>query len=736
MKMNWYYRMILSYTPIFFVAISSMIFIFFLILNNASEDKYIETNQAILKRTVYNADANLMLIERNVTSELLTNGIIQDYFSERPKRIHDYYVLQEKLIELKSSLPFLNTIYLYHEADQSIISDSGSYHPDAFGDRAFLLSHYAKKGPEQWHAPRLFALGASDENRQQVVSLVKWYGDGHEVKGALVVNVYLDSLLAYLNSFSEDGSKPVRLAGNQDFAEMNDANVIVQSDYTGWRYVYEGMYDNQHHALSLISSLWMMILIAIILLSLVGFTIVTHMHYKPIQSIMEKVGHFSNRKSGELGIKSANNEFTFIETALDQLLKRSLDYENLYKEDNLLRQQRLFHDLLAGHQLMTDEAFRQRLAGLGLPTAYGRLGVIVAEIDDYAQFVNKYPPRDQNLLKFIIESAFHDLGQQNGTFVWHAWVEPHQIAFVMHLIPSGGQCAKSARAFAEEFQRWILQNLELTITIGVGADSDSIETIAESYRNARENVVLKPIFGKGTIIDNLKSAGKNPLDNYTYLQALKGAAQSFRMNDSDWRDRLVQLFAELKETRFTKRDMSLFVNSLIQQLNKAISGLSPGIREIWTGTYRQRFTELHQTAETLNELEQMIMNTMAEFERSVDEDRKARRHHSIALQAKRYIDANFADPDLSLARVSDYLNMQPSTLSQLFKEELGEKFIEYVLKIRLQHAKKLLVETDESIQSIAEQIGYQNVISFYRAFKKEQDIPPGEYRSMHRTTMI
>jgi len=57
MRMNWYYRMLLSYTPIFFVAISSMIFIFFLILNNATRDQYIETNKAILKRTVYNSDS-------------------------------------------------------------------------------------------------------------------------------------------------------------------------------------------------------------------------------------------------------------------------------------------------------------------------------------------------------------------------------------------------------------------------------------------------------------------------------------------------------------------------------------------------------------------------------------------------------------------------------------------------------------------------------------------------------
>ncbi|GIQ65379.1 hypothetical protein PACILC2_39470 [Paenibacillus cisolokensis] len=37
LRMNWYYRMMLSYTPIFFVAVSSLIIVFFTMLNNASE---------------------------------------------------------------------------------------------------------------------------------------------------------------------------------------------------------------------------------------------------------------------------------------------------------------------------------------------------------------------------------------------------------------------------------------------------------------------------------------------------------------------------------------------------------------------------------------------------------------------------------------------------------------------------------------------------------------------------
>jgi YesN/AraC family two-component response regulator len=169
-------------------------------------------------------------------------------------------------------------------------------------------------------------------------------------------------------------------------------------------------------------------------------------------------------------------------------------------------------------------------------------------------------------------------------------------------------------------------------------------------------------------------------------------------------------------------------------MDQVVLAMSPPIQSRWKSEYQERFANLAETVETLAEFQEQFMSLMNQFEACVEEDRQARRHHSLAMQAKHYIDAHFADPGLSLVQVSDYLNLQPSALSVIFKEEIGEKFVDYVLKVRMQQAKQLLLETEDSIQSVAINSGYQNVNSFYRAFKKFQDIPPGEYRNMHRAT--
>ncbi len=51
----------------------------------------------------------------------------------------------------------------------------------------------------------------------------------------------------------------------------------------------------------------------------------------------------------------------------------------------------------------------------------------------------------------------------------------------------------------------------------------------------------------------------------------------------------------------------------------------------------------------------------------------------------------------------------------------------------MEEAKRLLVESDESVQDIAEKIGYQYPMSFIRVFKKLEGATPGEYRKERQT---
>ncbi len=75
--------------------------------------------------------------------------------------------------------------------------------------------------------------------------------------------------------------------------------------------------------------------------------------------------------------------------------------------------------------------------------------------------------------------------------------------------------------------------------------------------------------------------------------------------------------------------------------------------------------------------------------------------------------------------------MSPKYLSRIFKEYTGVNFSQYKLNIKIIESKKLLTTKGLSIEAIAYHMGYQNLESFIRIFKKYTRITPAEYRKMN-----
>ena len=84
--------------------------------------------------------------------------------------------------------------------------------------------------------------------------------------------------------------------------------------------------------------------------------------------------------------------------------------------------------------------------------------------------------------------------------------------------------------------------------------------------------------------------------------------------------------------------------------------------------------------------------------------------------------------ELTLNRVSEIVHVSPPYISKLFKEKLGMTFLEYLTRIRMEKAKQMLRETQESIRRIGCEVGYQDPNYFSRAFKKYVGVTPREYR--------
>lgn len=96
----------------------------------------------------------------------------------------------------------------------------------------------------------------------------------------------------------------------------------------------------------------------------------------------------------------------------------------------------------------------------------------------------------------------------------------------------------------------------------------------------------------------------------------------------------------------------------------------------------------------------------------------------------KYVMQNFSD-DITLADAARVAHMAENSFSRFFKQRTRKTFTAYLNELRLNHAAKLLVETNDTIVDICFQCGFNNHSNFHRYFKQLHNTSPLAYRKMY-----
>ncbi|MEO2737141.1 helix-turn-helix transcriptional regulator, partial [Clostridium butyricum] len=95
-----------------------------------------------------------------------------------------------------------------------------------------------------------------------------------------------------------------------------------------------------------------------------------------------------------------------------------------------------------------------------------------------------------------------------------------------------------------------------------------------------------------------------------------------------------------------------------------------------------------------------------------------------------YFEKNYMN-NISLNDISKNMYISSVYISKTFKEKTGESPINYLINLRLQKAKDLLLETEMPVKIIAQSVGYSDAYYFSKLFKKYYEYSPNKYRSIN-----
>jgi AraC-like DNA-binding protein len=102
-------------------------------------------------------------------------------------------------------------------------------------------------------------------------------------------------------------------------------------------------------------------------------------------------------------------------------------------------------------------------------------------------------------------------------------------------------------------------------------------------------------------------------------------------------------------------------------------------------------------------------------------------HGFAANQAKEYLRRNFAKP-LTLGEVAWHTKMSEEHLARIFRKVTGQTVFNYLLTVRLENAKTLLINSNKTLTEIATETGFSSLSLFSRNFGKAIGQSPSAYR--------
>lgn len=129
-----------------------------------------------------------------------------------------------------------------------------------------------------------------------------------------------------------------------------------------------------------------------------------------------------------------------------------------------------------------------------------------------------------------------------------------------------------------------------------------------------------------------------------------------------------------------------------------------------------------------NELVRLVSACLDRSQHTASELGQGLRNLHLVQEVCAYVQAHYPDPILSLQSAADTVGLSASYLGRVFKAQMHQSFSEYVTVLRLEEAKRQLVETSKPISVIAHDVGLENQSYFSSLFRKAYGSSPSLFR--------
>ncbi|MDF2644841.1 MAG: helix-turn-helix protein [Paenibacillus sp.] len=259
------------------------------------------------------------------------------------------------------------------------------------------------------------------------------------------------------------------------------------------------------------------------------------------------------------------------------------------------------------------------------------------------------------------------------------------------------------------------------ITIAITSKFNHFNQVSEAYKEVLERIGNRRLINETQIVDST-SIQPNTY-GFTQEQDIEFQANLKEGNVEALTVLIERCFEKWSSQAATAEAWMRLSEAVIERIRQVTSSdlISPSRVYDILGSSQEK---IHQCV-TTEELKLLLLDWLKQICEVIKE--KKERKDAITTFVMEYINDHLAD-DIYLDTLADKLNISSGYLSTYFKEKTGINMVEYINEARIRKAAVFLVETTLKIQDVAEAVGYRNITSFNRMFKKYTGLKPSDYR--------
>lgn len=327
-----------------------------------------------------------------------------------------------------------------------------------------------------------------------------------------------------------------------------------------------------------------------------------------------------------------------------------------------------------------------------------------------------------DLLRFAVTNIFEEVA--GAHFILEMTTAGENAAAIVAMPAEQEDMPRALEEDIRFTQQQIQENFHLTVAAAAGDPHPDIEGIHYSYQEALEAVSYQRAGQETDLvfyrdIRDVQSGYTFPLDEERKLIDLIAAGknrEARQIIDQAFANHLNQGIHPASVAKCLAYDM---MSALIKGGNLVgVNGLSV-----------VRFVEVeHCQADELPEKLGEFVDLLCEKIRG--QIQQTTPVGQLCRDVSSYIQENYQNPDLNISQTGMHFDLTPAYLSALFKRETGESLLGFITRVRLDAAKKLLMQ-GQSVTHIAEQCGFRDSSTLIRVFKKATGLTPGQYKGIH-----